>query len=54
MIDKPKYKIQDLELGAVDLKFNHLSNRIAVSSMDSTLKIFNLHPENGLSKFKEI
>ena len=53
MIDKPKFKIQGIELGAVDIKFNHLGNRLAASSMDSSLKIYNLHPESGLTLYKE-
>lgn len=54
MLDKPKFRGTEIDLGAVDLKFNHLGNRIAISSLDSKLKIFNLHPETGLTLYKEI
>jgi WD40 repeat protein len=53
-IEDPKFKIQGVELGAVDLKINHLGNRIAVSSMDSSMRIFNVHPDSGLTLYKEI
>lgn len=54
MIDKPKFSAPGIELGAVDIKFNHLGNRLAVSSMDSSLRVFNVHPESGLTMYKEI
>jgi hypothetical protein len=54
MLDKPKFTIQGVELGAVDLKFNHLGNRVAVSSMDCSLRVFNIHPDSGLTLYKEI
>ena len=56
MIDKPKenFKVSGIELGAVDIKFNHIGNRLAVSSMDCSLRIYNVHPETGLVLYKEI
>eukprot|EP00347_Sterkiella_histriomuscorum_P006397 403352918 len=53
-IDKPKFSIQGEALGAVDVKINHLGNRVAVSTLDQTLQIYNLHPESGLTPYKEI
>ena len=53
-IDKPKFTIQSNNLGAIDVKINHLGNRIAVSSLDYVLSIYNLHPESGLTLYKEI
>lgn len=53
-LDKPKFKAQGVEMGAVDIKLNHLGNRLALSSMDSSLKIFNLHQESGLALYKDL
>lgn len=38
----------------VDIKFNHLGNRIAATSIESSLKIFNIQQEGGLTLYKEI
>jgi WD40 repeat protein len=36
------------------VKFNHIGNRVAVSSIDYALQVYNMHPEGGLTHFKEI
>jgi WD40 repeat protein len=36
------------------VKVNHLGNRIAVSSLDYAIQVYNLHPESGLTHYKEI
>ena len=55
MLDKPKFTLPGAsDLGIVDIKFNHLGNRIAVTSVESTLRIFNIHPETGMTLYKEI
>jgi WD40 repeat protein len=41
-------------MGAVDIKINHLGNRIAVSSLDYAISIYNVHPESGLTFYKDI
>lgn len=53
-IDKPKFEAKGTGLGAVDIKINQLGNRIAVSSIDYQLAIFNLHQESGLTHYKDI
>ena len=48
-LDKPKFEIQDaVSLGPVDLKFNSLGNRVAVSSMDGSLRVFNLRESDSV------
>jgi hypothetical protein len=58
MIDKPKFTAKGIELGAVDIKFNHLGNRIAVSSMACSLRVFNVQPvqpgETDMVLYKEL
>jgi len=46
--------MEDQNLGVVAVKFNDLGNRIAVSTMDSNIKIFNLSGETGLSLHQQI
>ena len=41
-------------LGVVDIKINHLSNRLAATSIDYALSVYNIHPESGLSHYKDI
>jgi len=42
-LDKPKFEIENgVELGPVDVKFNSEGNRIATSSVDSSLRVFNI------------
>ena len=53
-IDKPKFSNQGSGLGSVDVKINNLGNRVAVSTLDYSMQIYNLHPESGLTKYKEI
>lgn len=53
-LDKPKFTAQGENLGSVDVKINHLGNRIAVSTLDYVLQIYNLHPESGLTHYKDI
>lgn len=53
-IDKPRFTTESANLGAVDVKINHLGNRVAVSSLDYALQIYNLHPESGLTFYKDI
>jgi len=36
-IDKPAFQTQSNNLGAADVKINHLGNRVAVSSIDYTI-----------------
>jgi len=53
-LDKPKFKVPGVELGPVDIKFNHLGNRIGVSSLDNSLRIFNIHQDSGVNLYKEV
>ena len=53
-IDKPKFEAKGSNLGAVDIKINHLGNRLAVSSIDYSLSIYNIHQETGLTHFRDI
>ena len=49
-LDKPKFEIQGDNYGSVDIKINSLGNRLAVSSIDSELSIYNIDPEKGPEK----
>ena len=53
-IDKPTFEIQGKNYGSVDIKINSLGNRLAVSSIDSELSIYNIHPESGLTHYKDL
>lgn len=54
-LDRPKFEMPSGQnLGAVDIKFNHLGNRLAVSTIDNALKIYNLHPDDGLIHYKDL
>ncbi|CDW86504.1 wd repeat domain 61 [Stylonychia lemnae] len=53
-LDKPKFIHQGRGLGSVDVKINQLGNRVAVSTLDYILQIYNLHPESGLTPYEEI
>jgi hypothetical protein len=53
-IDKPKFEIAGHGLGAVDININHLGNRLAVSTIDYELSIYNIHPESGLTHYKDL
>lgn len=53
-IAKPKFEIEHaVELGPVDLRFNPLGNRIAVSSVDNSLKVYNLRDDQAPSLLAE-
>ena len=53
-MDKPTFEAQGKNLGAVDIKINHLGNRLAVSSLDYGLSIYNIHQESGLTLYRDI
>lgn len=53
-MDKPTFEAQGKNLGAVDIKINHLGNRLAVSSLDYGLSIYNIHQESGLTLYREV
>lgn len=38
----------------MDIKINPLGNRVAVSSIDYTIQVYNLHPVSGLEHYKQI
>jgi len=47
-LDKPKFEIPDaVVLGPVDLKFNAMGTRVATSSVDGSVRVFNLR-ENDI------
>ena len=52
-LDKPKFEAQGSNLGAVDIKIDFSANRLAVSSIDYSLSIYNVHPESGLTHYKD-
>jgi WD40 repeat protein len=52
--DKPKYQAQSPNLGALDMKINGAGTRLAVSSIDFAVSIFNIHSESGLTHYKSI
>lgn len=43
----PMIEHKCIELSPVDLKFNSLGSRVAVSSIDNSLKIFNILPKES-------
>jgi hypothetical protein len=50
-LDKPKFEIAGgVELGPVDLKFNNQANRIAASSVDGSLRVFNIKESQGITE----
>ncbi len=54
-MDQPRkgFEIQASTLGAVDLKINHAGNRLAVTSIDYGLSIYNISESGGLSLYRE-
>ncbi len=53
-IDKPKFEIKGENYGSIDIKINSLGNKLAVSSIDQEVAIYNIHPENGLTLYKNL
>lgn len=53
-LDQPRkgFEVQASNLGTVDLKINHVGNRLAVTSIDYGLSIYNIS-DKGLSLYRE-
>jgi hypothetical protein len=39
--------------GGVDIKINNAGNRLAVSSIDQGMTVYNIDPENGLVHYRD-
>lgn len=45
-LDKPKFEVEGaVEIGPVDVKFNPNGNRVAISSVNNALKVFNIQDD---------
>ena len=55
-LDKPKsgFLVQSEKMfGGVDIKINNQGNRLAVSSIDYGMTIYNIDPEKGLNHYRD-
>ena len=52
-IDKPKFEAKGDYLGAVDIKLNHMGNRLAVTSLDYALSVYNIQ-ETSLTHIRDL
>jgi WD40 repeat protein len=53
-IDKHLFEIQGKNYGAIDIKINSLANRLAVSSIDSEVAVYNINPERKLEHYRDL
>lgn len=53
-LDKPEFSKELNGMNFIDVKINSLGNRVALSSFDYNLSVYNLHPESGLTYYKDM
>lgn len=53
-IDKYMFELQGENYGAIDIKINAQADRLAVSSIDSEVTIYNIQPEKKLTVYKNL
>jgi hypothetical protein len=53
-IDKHLFEFQGKNFGAIDIKISAQADRLAVSSIDSEVAIYNLLPERKLTHYKDL
>ncbi len=53
-IDKHLFELQGENYGAIDIKINAQADRLAVSSIDSEVTIYNIQPEKKLTVYKNL
>jgi len=53
-IDKHLFELQGENFGAIDIKINAQADRLAVSSIDSEVTLYNIQPERKLNVYKNL